>query len=62
MIKGCLGAKNDIEYLVDKLAPINIFGLSKVSLTDSFNKTRWVVSLGFRWIMKPNHSLLAILQ
>ena len=37
-------------------------GLTTVSLTDSYNKTRPVVSLGFDYALKPNHRLSGILQ
>ena len=36
-------------------------GLTTVSLTDSYNKTR-PVSLGFDYALKPNHRLSGILQ
>ena len=61
-LKGSLGVEHDIEHSVDKLAPTGISGLSTVSLTDSFNKTRPVVSLGFDYELKPNHRLSGILQ
>jgi hypothetical protein len=61
-LKGSLGVEYDIEHSVDKLAPTGISGLSTVSLTDSFNKTRPVVSLGFDYALKPNHRLSGILQ
>ena len=61
-LKGSLGVEHDIEHSVDKLAPTGISGLSMVSLTDSFNKTRPVVSLGFDYAIKPNHRLSGILQ
>ena len=61
-LKGSLGVEHDIEHSVDKLAPTGISGLSTVSLTDSFNKTRPVVSLGFDYAIKPNHRLSSILQ
>ena len=61
-LKGSVGVEHDIEHSVDKLAPIGISGLSTVSLTDSFNKTRPVVSLGFDYALKPNHRLSGILQ
>ncbi|SVA59597.1 uncharacterized protein METZ01_LOCUS112451, partial [marine metagenome] len=56
-LKGSLGIEHDIEHSVDKLAPTGISGLSTVSLTDSFNRTRPVVSLGFDYALKPNHRL-----
>ena len=61
-LKGSVGVEYDIEHSVDKLAPTGISGLSTVSLTDSFNKTRPVVSLGFDYALKPNHRLSGILQ
>ena len=61
-LKGSLGVEHDIEHSVDKLAPTGISGLTTVSLTDSFNKTRPVVSLGFDYALKPNHRLSGILQ
>ena len=61
-LKGSLGVEYDIEHSIDKLAPTGISGLSTVSLTDSFNKTRPVVSLGFDYALKPNHRLSGILQ
>jgi len=61
-LKGSVGIEHDIEHSVDKLAPTGISGLSTVSLTDSFNKTRPVVSLGFDYALKPNHRLSGILQ
>ena len=60
--KSSLGVEHDIEHSVDKLAPTGISGLTTVSLTDSFNKTRPVVSLGFDYALKPNHRLSGILQ
>jgi hypothetical protein len=61
-LKGSVGVEHDIEHSVDKLAPTGISGLSTVSLTDSFNETRPVVSLGFDYALKPNHRLSATLQ
>ena len=61
-LKGSLGVEHDIEHSVDKLEPTGISGLNTVSLTDSFNKTRPVVSLGFDYALKPNHRLSGILQ
>ena len=61
-LKGSLGVEHDIEHSIDKLAPTGISGLSTVSLTDSFDKTRPVVSLGFDYALKPNHRLSGILQ
>jgi hypothetical protein len=61
-LKGSVGVEHDIEHSVDKLAPTGISGLSTVSLTDSFNKTRPVVSLGLDYALKPNHRLSGILQ
>jgi len=61
-LKGSVGVEHDIEHSVDKLAPTGISGLTTVSLTDSFNKTRPVVSLGFDYALKPNHRLSGILQ
>jgi len=61
-LKGSLGVEHDIEHSVDKLAPTGISGLSTVSLTDSFNRTRPVVSLGFDYALKPNHRLSGIIQ
>jgi len=61
-LKGSVGIEHDIEHSVDKLAPTGISGLSTVSLTDSFNKTRPVVSLGFDYALKLNHRLSGILQ
>ena len=61
-LKGSVGVEHDIEHSVDKLAPTGISGLSTVSLTDSFNETRPVVSLGFDYALKSNHRLSGILQ
>ena len=61
-LKGSVGIEHDIEHSVDKLEPTGISGLSVVSLTDSFKKTRPVVSLGFDYALKPNHRLSGILQ
>ena len=61
-LKGSLGVEHDIEHSVDKLAPTGISGLTTISLTDSFNKTRPVASLGFDYALKPNHRLSGILQ
>ena len=61
-LKGSVGVEHDIEHSVDKLAPTGISGLSTVSLTDSFNKSRPVVSMGFDYALKPNHRLPGILQ
>ena len=61
-LRGSIGIEHDIEHSVDKLAPTGISGLSVVSLTDSFNKTRPVVSLGLDYAFKPNHRLSGTLQ
>ena len=61
-LKGSVGVEHDIEHSVDKLTPTGISGLTTVSLTDSFIKTRPVVSLGFDYALKPNHRLSGILQ
>ena len=61
-LRGSIGIEHDIEHSVDKLSPTGISGLSTVSLTDSFNETRPVVSLGFDYALKPNHRLSVTLQ
>ena len=59
--KGSLCVEHDITHSIDKLAPTGMSGLTTVSLTDSYNKTR-PVSLGFDYALKPNHRLSGILQ
>ena len=61
-LKGSLGVEHAIKHSVDKLEPTGISGLVTVSLTDSFNKTRPVVSAGFDYALKPNHRLSGIFQ
>ena len=61
-LKGSVGVEHDIEHSIDKLAPTGISGLSTVSLTESFNETRPVVSLGLDYALKSNHRLSGVLQ
>ena len=61
-LKGSVGIEYDIEHSVDKLKPTGISGLSTVSLTDDFNKTRPVVSLGFDYALRPNQRISGTLQ
>ena len=61
-LKGSVGIEYDIEHSVDKLEPTGISGLSTVSLTDDFNKTRPVVSLGFDYALRPNQRISGALQ
>ena len=42
-LRDSVGVEHDIENSIDKLAPTGISRLSKVSLTDSYNKTRPVI-------------------
>ena len=59
---GCFEVEYDIKHSVDKLVSTVISGLSKLSLTDSFNKTRPVASLGFDYALKSNHIISGIFQ
>ena len=61
-LKGSAGIEYDIVHSIDKLAPTGMSGLSTVSLADSFNKTRPVLSLGFDYKLKPNQRLSVSLQ
>ena len=61
-LRGSLGLEYDISHTIDKLAPTGISGLSKVSLTDDYNQTRPVVSLGSDYAMKSNHKISTTLQ
>ena len=61
-LKGSVGIEYDIEHSVDKLEPTGISGLSSVSLTDDFNKTRPVVSLGFDYALTPTQRISGTLQ
>ena len=56
-LKCSVGIEYDIDHSIDKLAPTGISGLSKVSLSEAFNKTRPVVTLGFDYMLKSNHRL-----
>ncbi|MDG2302377.1 MAG: autotransporter domain-containing protein, partial [Gammaproteobacteria bacterium] len=56
-LKGSFGIEQDIDHSIDKLAPTGISGLSTVSLSDDFNQTRPVVTLGFDYMLKSNHRL-----
>ena len=56
-LKGSFGIEQDIDHSIDKLAPTGISGLSTVSLSDDFNQTRPVVTLGFDYFFKTNHRL-----
>ncbi len=61
-LRGSLGVEHDIKHTIDKLAPTGISGLSKISLTDDFNQTRPVVSLGLDYKLKSNHRISTTLQ
>ena len=61
-LKGSVGIEYDIEHSIDKLAPTGMSGLTTVSLTDDFNKTRPVVSLGFDYALRPNQRISGTLQ
>ena len=53
-IKGSIGLEHDLSHSVTTLKPTGISGLSEVSLTDAFNKTRPVASIGFDYMLKRN--------
>ena len=59
---GSVGVENDIKHKVDNLVPTGIPGLSPVSLSDDFKKTRPVVSLGFDYEQRSNHSFSGVIQ
>ena len=61
-LKGSLGVEYDINHSVDKLEPTGISGLTTVSLDNSFNRTRPVVSAGFDYELKPNQRISSIFQ
>ena len=61
-LKGSLGVEHDINHSVDKLEPTGISGLTTVSLDNSFNRTRPVVSAGFDYELKPNQRISSIFQ
>ncbi len=61
-LKGSVGIEYDIEHSVDKLEPTGMSGLTTVSLTDDFNRTRPVVSLGFEYALRPNQRIAGTLQ
>ena len=54
--------EHDINHSVDKLEPTGISGLTTVSLDNSFNGTRPVVSAGFDYELKPNQRISSIFQ
>tara|TARA_Y100001968_G_C19025426_1_gene557198 strand:+ start:106 stop:483 length:378 start_codon:yes stop_codon:yes gene_type:complete len=49
-------------HSIDKLAPTGMSGLTTVSLTDDFNETRPVFSLGFDYALRPNQRISGALQ
>ena len=53
-IKGSIGLEHDLSHSVTTLKPTGMSGLENVSLTDKFNKTRPVVSLGFDYLLKKD--------
>ena len=61
-LKGSLGVEYDINHSVDKLEPTGISGLTTVSLDNSFNRTRPVVSAGFDYELTPNQRISSIFQ
>ena len=61
-LKGSVGVENDIKHKVDNLVPTGIPGLSPVSLSDDFKKTRPVVSLGFDYEQRSNHRFSGVIQ
>ena len=61
-LKGSLGVEHDINHSVDKLEPTGISGLTTVSLDNSFNRTRPVVSAGFDYELKSNQRISSIFQ
>ena len=61
-LKGSVGVENDIKHQVDNLVPTGIPGLSPVSLSDDFKKTRPVVSLGFDYEQRSNHRFSGVIQ
>jgi len=60
--KGSLGIEHDLSHSVSKIEPTGISGLTAVSLTESFNSTRPVASLGFDYKIKPNQRFSGITQ
>ena len=61
-LKGSVGVENDLKHKVDNLVPTGIPGLSPVSLSDDFKKTRPVVSLGFDYEQRSNHRFSGVIQ
>ena len=53
-IKGSIGLEHDLSHSVTTLTPTGMSGLENVSLTDKFNKTRPVLSLGFDYMLKKD--------
>ena len=60
--RGSMGIEYDLTHSVSKIKPEGISGLTTVSLTESFNEKRPVVSLGFDYEIKANRKFSGTTQ
>jgi hypothetical protein len=60
--RGSLGIEYDLSHSVSKIQAKGISGLAAVSLTESFNEKRPVVSVGFDYEIKANRKFSGTTQ
>ena len=61
-LNGNFGVEHDVNHSINKIKPTGISDLTTVSLENSFNRTRAVVSAGFDYYFSPAQRLSVVLQ
>ena len=61
-LNGNFGVEHDVNHSINKIKPIGISDLTTVSLENSFNRTRPVVSAGFDYYFSPAQRLSVVFQ
>jgi len=61
-LNGNFGVEHDVNHSINKIKPTGISDLTTVSLENSFNRTRAVVSAGFDYYFSPAQRLSVVFQ
>ena len=61
-LNGNFGVEHDVNHSINKIKPTGISDLTTVSLENSFNRTRPVVSAGFDYYFSPAQRLSVVFQ
>ena len=61
-LNGNFGVEHDVNHSINKIEPTGISDLTTVSLENSFNRTRAVVSAGFDYYFSPTQRLSTVFQ